>query len=492
MLWIKTNLLNFMHTASETENTSNCNSNELLFKLRFVLIAFDGRLNHLFQRLRSASRAKRSDKEDSPDFCPPKLIDSRRRKSCMHPSRIMSNYNSVSDEENDSPPMHRGSHSSLQTPMNMRACLIQELIDTQSMFTADMQQLQAAFTCVVVPIANDDRYGVLGNLDEIVEVSKELNRCWCQEMLKHASKHCDRVNVANVTLPFKSKLYSAFSEYSTNYNPKNFTKNFITESFVEKGFQILLKSNPTLLNAESMLIKPVQRVFKYQQLFERLKQETSSNHVDYQATCELHDYFCALLRKINETKRWNEILGDVFNENSRRRFSNNLKSFGQLFRNLRPSRITHTDPKLAQEKWKLENLQTMSKAFQKWIIRRMDLIEETLISERSFLYLVQNVFNASGSLTIHSQIKTISGTGSHVLQDVNSHITIVDATRSHLLLTVKPKLDLNVVQRLQTLSEILNDPGLLLEELDRTEQRLIEVRFQRDQAATRNQVRTLF
>lgn len=34
---------------------------------------------------------------------------------------------------------------------------------------------------------------------------------------------------ANVTVPYKNKLYKAFSEYSTNYNPKNFTKvdNFI-------------------------------------------------------------------------------------------------------------------------------------------------------------------------------------------------------------------------------------------------------------------------
>lgn len=37
-----------------------------------------------------------------------------------------------------------------------------------------------------------------------------------------------------------------------------------------------------------------------------------------------------------------------------------------------------TDPKLAQEKWKLENLQTMSTAFQKWIIRRVDQLEVRL------------------------------------------------------------------------------------------------------------------
>ncbi|KAA0188278.1 hypothetical protein FBUS_06402 [Fasciolopsis buskii] len=416
----------------------------------------------------------------------------------------MSRYSSISDNESDGPPpAHHDPHNSLQSPVNMRACLVQELINTQSMFTADMQQLQAAFKCVCVPISNEDRYGVLGNLDEVVEVSRELDRCWCQEMLKHASQNCDQVNIANVTVPYKNKLYKAFSEYSTNYNPKNFTKNYTTESFVEKGYQILLKSNDTLLNAESMLIKPLQRVFKYQQLFEKLKRETPADHEDFQSTCDLNDYFCNLLRKINETKRWNEILGDVFNENSRSRYGNRIKAFGHVFHNLRPSRVTHTDPKLAQEKWKLENLQTMSTAFQKWIIRRVDQLEETLVKERSFLYSVQNVLSSSGNLTIHSHVRNLSNASFTAVQDISSHITIVDATLSHLLLTVvgfsliiytcmKPKLDLNVIKRLKTLSGILNDPELLVEELDRTEQHLTMVKLQRDQTAAPNQVMFLF
>ncbi|KAA3682024.1 uncharacterized protein DEA37_0001631 [Paragonimus westermani] len=427
------------------------------------------------------------------------------------------------------------------TKPSKRAYLIQELVTTQLQFATDLTQLNTALNNVSVKLKDEDRQALLVNLSEVAQVSMELYKRWNQELLKYSSTRCEDAHIALSTLSFKERLNKEFFLYSANYDVNTvqkvvhctvcvafgsydkpavygclkatyltviifkhlectitwipsfsltfrLPKNPNVEAFVLEAISLMKVYKPFISDLNSELIKPVQRIVKYEQLFSQLKDTTPECHPDYQATCELYENFRGLLRRANEDKRWNDILSEVFDEHSKpRRHRTSSKSLRRVFDNLHHIQRMPSDPKLAHEKWKLDNLRTAAEKLHVWIEKRFDFIRRSLVTERDFLNGVISMCDSNGNISLHSRIGPNPSTSPILVASVQSHADILDSTLAYFAHTVKPKVENGLLRRLEDLLAMLQDPGLLIEELQKTERELSAAETQVYQAQVKNQ-----
>ncbi|KAF8565632.1 hypothetical protein P879_03052 [Paragonimus westermani] len=377
------------------------------------------------------------------------------------------------------------------TKPSKRAYLIQELVTTQMQFATDLTQLNTALNNVSVKLKDEDRQALLVNLTEVAQVSIELYKCWNQELLKYSSTKCEDAHIALATLPFKERLNKEFFLYSANYDVNTVQKNPNVEAFVLEAITLMKVYKPFISDLNSELIKPVQRIVKYEQLFSQLKDTTPECHPDYHATCELYENFRGLLRRANEDKRWNDILSEVFDEHSKpRRRRTSSKSLRRVLDNLHHIQRMPSDPKLAHEKWKLDNLRTAAEKLHVWIEKRFDFMRRSLVTERDFLNSVISMCDSNGNISLHSRIGPNPSTNPILVESVQSHADILDSTLAYFAHTVKPKVENGLLRRLEDLLDMLQDPGLLIEELQKTERDLSAAETQVYQAQVKNQPST--
>ncbi|KAF5405239.1 Rho guanine nucleotide exchange factor 37 [Paragonimus heterotremus] len=374
------------------------------------------------------------------------------------------------------------------TKPSKRGYLIQELVTTQMHFATDLTQLNTVLNNVSVKLKDEDRLALLVNLPEVAQVSMELYKCWNQELLKYSSTKCEDAHIALATLPFKDRLNKEFFLYSANYDVNTVQKNANMEAFVLEAISSMKVYKPFISDLNSELIKPVQRIVKYEQLFSQLKDTTPECHPDYQATCDLYENFRGLLRRANEDKRWNDILSEVFDEHNKpRRRRNSSKSLRRVFDSLRHVQCMPSDPKLAHEKWKLDNLRTAAEKLHIWIEKRFDFMRRSLVTECDFLNSVINMCDSNGNIALHSRIGPKPSTSPILLESVRSHANILDSTLAYFAHTVKPKVENGLLRRLEDLLDMLQDPGLLIEELQKTEKDLSAAETQVYHAQVKNQ-----
>ncbi|KER31954.1 hypothetical protein T265_01888 [Opisthorchis viverrini] len=429
---------------------------------------------------------------------------------------------SLSDDEDTlshSTTGHQPQHKS------KRGYLLDELVSTQLQFAIDMEQLYSAIKRASVKLNAEDSHALYSNLEQVASLSMELHKCWNQKLLHYATVDWDRSCLATETVPFVDRLNEVFFVYCANFDVDSVKKNFAVESFVEEVIQILRERKPTLVNLNTELIKPVQRLVKLEQLFEKLKEATSERHQDYQSTCDLYENFRALLRRTNEDKRWNDIRTEVFEEVGKGKrlkgYSKSLRIF-EHFKTGRkmPSdpRLAHekwrldgllesvemvrkwivrrfdllqSDPRLAHEKWRLDGLLESVEMLRKWIVRRFDLIQESFASERQFLESFSNVSGLDGQVTLHHRIGICPSSCPIAIDSITAHISIMDSALEYMEHVTRPKLQDKVISRLQELSEMLYDPNLLLEQLEKTEKECAHAESLLLQATSKNQPTTV-
>ncbi|KAG5446969.1 Rho guanine nucleotide exchange factor 38, partial [Clonorchis sinensis] len=395
---------------------------------------------------------------------------------------------SLSDDEetlSHSTTGHQPKHKS------KRGYLLDELVSTQLQFAVDMEQLYSAIKRASVKLNSEDSYALYSNLEQVALLSMELHKCWNQELLHYATIDWDRSCLATETSPFVDRLNEVFFVYCANFDVNAVKKNFAVESFVDEVIQILRQHKPTLINLNTELIKPVQRLVKLEQLFEKLKEATSERHQDYQSTCDLYENFRSLLRRTNEDKRWNDIRTEVFEENGKgKRLKGYSKSL-RIFEHFKTGRKMPSDPRLAHEKWRLDSLLESVEMVRKWIVRRFDLLQESFARERQFLESFANVSGLDGQVTLHHRIGICPSSSPIAVDSITAHVSIMDSALEYMEHVTRPKLQDKVISRLQELSEMLYDPNLLLEQLEKTEKECAHAESLLLQATSKNQPTTV-
>ncbi|TGZ63904.1 hypothetical protein CRM22_006651 [Opisthorchis felineus] len=395
---------------------------------------------------------------------------------------------SLSDDEDTSSHSTTGHQPKLKSK---RGYLLDELISTQLQFAIDMEQLYSAIKRASVKLNADDSHALYSNLKQVASLSMELHKCWNQELLHYATSDWDRSCLATETAPFVDRLNEVFFAYCANFDVNAVKKNFAVESFVEEVIQILREHKPTLVNLNTELIKPVQRLVKLEQLFEKLKEATSERHQDYQSTCDLYENFRSLLRRTNEDKRWNDIRIEVFEEVGRgKRLKGYSKSL-RIFEHFKTGRKMPSDPRLAHEKWQLDSLLESVEMVRKWIVRHFDLLQESFARERQFLESFANVSGLDGQVTLHHRIGICPSSCPIAVDSITAHISIMDSALKYMEHVTRPKLQDKVISRLQELSEMLYDPNLLLEQLEKTEKECAHAESLLLQATSKNQPTTV-
>ncbi|CAH8557949.1 unnamed protein product [Dicrocoelium dendriticum] len=384
-----------------------------------------------------------------------------------------------------------GHANSIDKPLKMtkRANLIKELVDSELRFSTDMKRLNEAIRSVSIPLSTDDRAALFGNLPQIVKISQELHACWNKEILKCTPNRIDQALIATITYPFRERIRDVFHVYASKYDVYTTQKNPTLISFAQQVVEKLRFHNPLLADLNTELIKPVQRIVKYKQLFEQLKDHTEESHADYNVTFLIYETFCELLRAANEDKRWNEILSEVFEESSReRRLRSRSKSIRHLLDVLHISERIPSDPKLSHEKWKLDSLYTATSKVRDWLEKRFYQMQEAFVKERDFLKCVLDLCDPTGHISIHSGIVCSSSSDNALpMEEMKLQLSVMDRTLNYLSQVTEVKLKKNVLRRLDELLELMNDPELLINEFEKTEKELNAATAQLRQAESKNQ-----
>ncbi|CAH8557968.1 unnamed protein product [Dicrocoelium dendriticum] len=329
-----------------------------------------------------------------------------------------------------------GHANSIDKPLKMtkRANLIKELVDSELRFSTDMKRLNEAIRSVSIPLSTDDRAALFGNLPQIVKISQELHACWNKEILKCTPNRIDQALIATITYPFRERIRDVFHVYASKYDVYTTQKNPTLISFAQQVVEKLRFHNPLLADLNTELIKPVQRIVKYKQLFEQLKDHTEESHADYNVTFLIYETFCELLRAANEDKRWNEILSEVFEESSReRRLRSRSKSIRHLLDVLHISERIPSDPKLSHEKWKLDSLYTATSKVRDWLEKRFYQMQEAFVKERDFLKCVLDLCDPTGHISIHSGIVCSSSSDNALpMEEMKLQLSVMDRTLNYL------------------------------------------------------------
>ncbi|CAL8071882.1 unnamed protein product [Calicophoron daubneyi] len=361
--------------------------------------------------------------------------------------------------------------------MNKRAHLIHELVETQAKFALDMEELDRAFKKNSTRLIAEDKYLLLGNLTEVAELSSQINDSWQEEYTRYPLTEVDGAVIAAKTLPFKDRINDVFFTYNSNYDAGAVRKHAEMEAYVDEGLENLKLTKPNVLNISSELIKPVQRMFKFIQLFEKLQEHTPESHEDYQATTEMYESFAALARRVNEKKRWCEIRNEVFGgttQKPNRSIILDMKSFPGLMNSLRllkkPAQL-EIDRLIEEEKNRLQKLQNIITSVREWIRRWVDCTSKAYYSERNFLQCVLNMCDNERHLCIHPLVKSCSQSYAVPVDEINAYVAVVDSCLADLKRVYEPGLR-RVADRLGQLLEITNDPQLLLEKLYSVHQEL--------------------
>ena len=189
---------------------------------------------------------------------------------------------------------------------NQRTNAVNELIKTERIFSTDMDLFVEIFPASDWNALKINYRSVCGNIVQVQQFSKGL-----LVDLDRAKAGDEKFGA--LFLGKCDQLIRVFTEYCTNFEnvPKTVEQYCLNKEisrFFDKGIQAMKKRGSKVLNMNSILLQPIQRVVKYPLLLGEISKHTSEMHPDktnlLKSVAKLHE----VVESINQTKRTREVV----------------------------------------------------------------------------------------------------------------------------------------------------------------------------------------
>ncbi|XP_068201051.1 rho guanine nucleotide exchange factor 38-like [Palaemon carinicauda] len=212
-----------------------------------------------------------------------------------------------SDEfEEESTALQGRLHPSTNHPGH-RGERVRELVATELEYVHDLELL----TGLTIGDAVKDKYNVLdmkvllGNMAEVISVARRF----LQELKDVAHQKEEEMVIGKIFLQFVDELSDVYKVYCSSYNVdvlpllKKYENEENTSIALKQLAEELRLHKQHLLDINSVLIKPVQRILKYPLYLYELVQATPESHRDFSDLEEAKKSFLVAAKDINEYTR---------------------------------------------------------------------------------------------------------------------------------------------------------------------------------------------
>ncbi|OCK75767.1 hypothetical protein K432DRAFT_408736 [Lepidopterella palustris CBS 459.81] len=239
--------------------------------------------------------------------------------------------------------------------LKKRRHIIKELLETESSYIQDLmvaEDIYRATSKGIDDITDEDRKILFGNMNEIIEFSKELMKSlkiaggsvyqlakpgeWKFRRESNGTTNSAAMDIATMSISappslkddldtsigvaffrHMAKLERVYSEYTKNHGAANQRlMSLQTKRVVITWLQECSKYAHDLTSAwnlDALLIKPTQRFLKYPLLLQGLLDATPQSHDDYSALVSVVNEFRALSSRINESQKRAELVDKLIN-----------------------------------------------------------------------------------------------------------------------------------------------------------------------------------
>ena len=214
-------------------------------------------------------------------------------------------------------PEPQKSNSSLVTfddgNRSKRDKIVEELISTEESYLADLQlccdvvrstkcpPVGAGFACQISP---EDNHPLLGNMQEVADVSRRL----LDSLKTEAAKSKGHQMIGSCFIKATNDLESAYSRYCQHQPGAAAFLNRLnqvdaTKNYVQNIVDSMKAQRSSAFSLESLMLKPVQRILKYPLLLSELSRNTEPQHPDTEALASASSLLSKLTGRLNETRR---------------------------------------------------------------------------------------------------------------------------------------------------------------------------------------------
>ena len=342
---------------------------------------------------------------------------------------------------------------------SLRANAFNELIATEKIYLKDINIFMKAFP------PGDYRWESLNipyrklccNLGEIQELSTSL-------VAEFERAKLARENFGGIMLANCDKVTTAYTTYCTNFEkvPKlleDLSLNKSIKSYFETGIETMKRNGSKILNMNSFLLQPIQRVMRYPLLFMEIFKLTPESHSDNSNLREAVVKLQQIVETINQTKRTKEVL-DKYTKIEPNNFKNVISKFNIHSFKKKSNRLSQTVSRKISSKHvedlDFETYRTNFKNVEKCVQSVHGSVLSYNHTLAAFTNSIQSMLNELSSLlledfrnnamfneyfTLYHRLKTLS----------NQHVTEIDA---------------NVAKRLEKLLNLFSAPGHLIKKRD--------------------------
>ena len=235
-----------------------------------------------------------------------------------------------SDGASGPTPSPRGSPEKKLSSDDKRARIVEELINTEGSFGADLRVVEATYLKDNgMEEHGIDKETLFGNIVHIAAISERILAALKEEGLKQAEDQ----EIGRMFLNLSDEIESTYVTYCVNYEAANILLNaeYAKDDgkqayFVERHRRLSESSAAWDLN--SCLIKPVQRIMKYPMLLKEMQASTNPGHPDAANLGLASDAMAAVAKVINERKRTKELLKRYIDSDAANQSSSSSKSVG--------------------------------------------------------------------------------------------------------------------------------------------------------------------
>ncbi|KAK2710348.1 dynamin-binding protein-like [Artemia franciscana] len=201
----------------------------------------------------------------------------------------------------------------------VKYCLstINELVLTEKEYLKDMRLAISAFELDKPDVFTQNGCDIIklfGNVDDVIALSDTIVR----RLEKYDESIKDVTVIADCFIDLKDRVESVFMVYCNNYDSVHsalcdYEDIVAVKCEFERRISIL-KEQVICFNMDSILIKPVQRVMRYQLLLGKIVKFFPEDWHGREKMMQAYQVMVKIISDINETKRRREVLKKYFDE----------------------------------------------------------------------------------------------------------------------------------------------------------------------------------
>ncbi|KAK7084424.1 hypothetical protein SK128_028514 [Halocaridina rubra] len=294
---------------------------------------------------------------------------------------------------------HHENKCSVADYVGLRRERVKELVATESNYIQDLEILikitsEETTKGMFSPL---DMSTLLGNISQVAEVAKKF----LLEMKYMAYCKENEVAVGKVFLDFVEELSQVYKVYCSSYSVdvlpliRKYKSEEETSVALEKLADELRKYQRHLLDLNSVLIKPVQRILKYPLYLEELVLSTPETHKDLSNLQAAKAAYQAAARDINEYTRSIDLVhryrgdtDDSFHKKTKKISLHSLAKKSFRVTTKLSQKLGVSEQTLNSELDKLENeFRSVQKAA-KYLVKRVTTLTEVLRNRQSSEFII--------------------------------------------------------------------------------------------------------